>query len=288
MSNKLFGEYLVEGGHVKADDLVKALVQQQKLAKSPAEVVFESKILSAADILLVMGEQSRNQIEFRRAASEIGKWNAEFEKKLDQGLRQSRPPIGEILVKNGATTYEILTRALDEFLSSHVNEAPKAQVFSSPAAVVQPAAAVQSSTVVFSQQVDQSLAAGYCELVTPDFASRFLTSMEFIESSPTDLVVEALSHDVHQVVGVAVLAQLGATSKLLKLFEQKYSAASAKLSSDGGVAIKVMALLAKPVMRWCESVAASLAVEQAEVFASKNQELSAVYQDILAKLEGAK
>lgn len=123
---KLFGEFLLEKGILKENVLLDALIAQIKSQPPVCEVVLQDKLLSPAQILKIMNIQSRERKGFIEACKDQKLWSESLAAQVQSKILLSRKPLGQILVQNGALTLDVMTKALDEFLSGvdKVDETP--------------------------------------------------------------------------------------------------------------------------------------------------------------------
>jgi hypothetical protein len=120
---KLFGQYLVEKGLLKEDELVLALVDQIKKLPSIIEIIFEKKMLSSKEILSILLLQQNEKLSFVEAAKKLQLWTKELELKVDLELSYKKIPLGELLVSSKVLSLESIVEALDEFLTESSQEA---------------------------------------------------------------------------------------------------------------------------------------------------------------------
>lgn len=118
MSNKYFGQFLVEKKIITEDILVEALIKQLRTSKMFFEVLYEKKNLNASAVLKVFEEQQKNDIDFRSAAKNLELWKEDYDSMIEHELKISRTPLGQILVEQGLIDLKQLTLFLDEFLAT--------------------------------------------------------------------------------------------------------------------------------------------------------------------------
>lgn len=123
---KLFGEFLVEKNILSEEQLLELLMQQLRDLPTVGEVVFREKLLSTRDILRTMAHQTRQGIEFRTAARELGLWNDSIEKQVAEFSARKRMYLGQLVVNCGRATLPQMEALLDEYLVS-VQQERKAQ-----------------------------------------------------------------------------------------------------------------------------------------------------------------
>jgi hypothetical protein len=303
---KFFGEYLVEKGLVNPDDLVKALLEQVNTTPSVAAVTHELGLMGAKEMLLVLGHQSRQQVEFKKAATDLGKWTPEIDATVLKTLSQKKIPIGQILVKNRATSFDILTKALDEFLSQEVTEESQASRVSAtvavpasppppssnlavPAASSAPAAAAQaaggSKGFEFATGLNPAMTAELVDFFNPDFQNRLKMSFEFLSSSPTDLVAEVTQKDVHQLLGVAVMAQATLSAKIIQKYEDSFVKAFDQLNQGAQESLQLISQLGPILVELIAVLVQSIQRSQAEKDGSVGDEYNERVSQFFAAIE---
>jgi hypothetical protein len=114
---KLFGEYLVEKGHLSKSGLLTALVQQIKTIPSITEVIFDQGLMEHESMLKVLLHQHHNKLGFAEAAKQLNLWTPEIHNQLDKHIVESKIPLGEILVNSGTVSLDVIAEALDVFLT---------------------------------------------------------------------------------------------------------------------------------------------------------------------------
>ena len=114
---KFFGQYLVSKGIISEDVLADALIEQLIKLPSVVEVVRKKNLLPASVLLNVFARQTEKQLEFKHACNDLGVWNSEIDTLVKKELELLRVPLGQILIKKGATDLQTITKGLDEFLS---------------------------------------------------------------------------------------------------------------------------------------------------------------------------
>jgi hypothetical protein len=118
MTNKYFGEFLVEKKLIQSSALIDALICQIEDLPSIPRIIKDEKLLSDDQIMQVFIHQQKNQCEFLSACQTLGFLNQGLISKLESNLKNRRKPLGEILVSLNLLDLKNLTKALDEFLSS--------------------------------------------------------------------------------------------------------------------------------------------------------------------------
>lgn len=114
---KYFGEFLVKKGIIDELTLVKALLEQMRAMPSIAEIAFEAKLLDANVLLSVFKLQSEQGLDFKQACMQLSLWKESFQSPIKEAMTLKRIPLGQILIREGYTDLEEMTKALDEFLS---------------------------------------------------------------------------------------------------------------------------------------------------------------------------
>jgi HPt (histidine-containing phosphotransfer) domain-containing protein len=113
---KLFGQYLVDKGVISKSDLVRALIIQLENTPSVTSVILENDLLTTDQLYQIFQLQADHKSGFIEAARELGCWGTKIQEQVEKILSSKRKPIGEILVKLGATEISNISKALDEFL----------------------------------------------------------------------------------------------------------------------------------------------------------------------------
>lgn len=113
---KLFGQYLVDKGVISKSDLVRALIIQLENTPSITSVILENDLLTTDQLYQIFQLQADHKSGFIEAARELGCWGTKIQEQVEKILSSKRKPIGEILVKLGATEISNISKALDEFL----------------------------------------------------------------------------------------------------------------------------------------------------------------------------
>jgi hypothetical protein len=161
---KLFGEYLIEKGVVTEQALLSALVEQIKQTPSVCEIVFHDALVPPAELLKALTIQSKKQISFVDACKELGLWNEQIMESVKTKTSALRTPVGQILVKQGAASFDALTHALDDFLGDiEKPETQAAKVEKTPTEEAQSAPA-QTTTPT----IDLGIVNDYCEIFSTD------------------------------------------------------------------------------------------------------------------------
>ena len=130
MTNKYFGEFLVEKKLIQSSALIDALICQIEDLPSIPRIIKDEKLLSDDQIMQVFIHQQKHQCEFLSACQTLGYLNHNIINKLESNLKNRRKPLGEILVSLNLLDLKNLTKALDEFLSTA--QAPVSSEISKP------------------------------------------------------------------------------------------------------------------------------------------------------------
>lgn len=118
MTLKYFGEYLVSKGIITEEILVNALVKQTQGLPTILDIIHKKRLLDSPIILKVMKFQSENRVDFKYACQKLSVWDPHFEKEVENEIHSVKTPLGQILIKMGASDLNIITRAMDDFLSN--------------------------------------------------------------------------------------------------------------------------------------------------------------------------
>ena len=111
----MFGEYLVARNYVSSEDLFAALLEQMNALPPEIMILYQQQKITAAEGLKILVTQSEGNIEFRGAMTLLGLWRAEMDDIVLSELAKHRIPIGQILIRRGALSSEILGAALDDY-----------------------------------------------------------------------------------------------------------------------------------------------------------------------------
>ena len=114
---KLFGEYLVEKGYLSESALLTALIQQLKTIPSITELVFEKKIMHHDQILNILLLQHHKKSGFIESAKELNLWTSAIQNEVENEISRVKIPLGEVLVRSGVVSLEVIAEALDCFLT---------------------------------------------------------------------------------------------------------------------------------------------------------------------------
>jgi hypothetical protein len=219
---KLFGEYLIEKGIVTEKALLSALIEQIKLSPSVCEIVFQDALIPPADLLRAITIQSKKQIGFMEACKELGLWTDEVMNLVKSKASAARTPVGQILIKQGAATFDVLTHALDEFLGD-IESLPK---------VTNAASIVETPAVAAAP--DRGVVNDYCEIFSSEKKQeldQFSVTAELNQES-----IQKFKESIHVIGGAARFIGAKCSEKLITEMEEILSIAMKvgvdKLSPD--------------------------------------------------------
>lgn len=134
---KLFGEFLVEKGHIQEDILVQAIVQQVSLLPSAPEIILQRKLLPHNQLLAILKHQAQWQTDFSMSAQALGLWSPELRSAILKSIAEVRMPLGQILINMGALEAEALPHLLDEYFVENIKSASEGK-FSDQSVVISP------------------------------------------------------------------------------------------------------------------------------------------------------
>ena len=222
-----FGEYLVSKGHIKPEALVDALIEQTKESPSIAEVARNQQLYSDEDFLNIFSVQSKKNTDFKSAAIELNLWSPEVEQKVDSEIIKTRTPIGQILTKRKAISFDVLTKALDDFLGTlkepEPTTSPSATIApsSEPLPSINPSTESLTTTGFTFHKIDPSLAAEYCDFVDPAQLQRIVSSVNTIPSEnlgepDASGLLKELLHSLHRMKGMARCVRASISEILLE------------------------------------------------------------------------
>lgn len=113
---KLFGEFLVEKKYINADNLVHSLISQVKMTRPVVDIIYSKKLLDPNQILSALQLQASKNMEFITACKEMNLWTDDIESEVHKEASKGRPPIGQILIRDGYIESKKLIEALDEYM----------------------------------------------------------------------------------------------------------------------------------------------------------------------------
>ncbi len=112
---KLFGQYLIDKGHVSQKQLLECLIEQSNLMQSIPKLCFDHKILEENDIFEILKSQATSKKDFVTLATDMGLWSQEKQDKLEAESKKSRPKIGQLLIEKGIIPNEKLAQILADY-----------------------------------------------------------------------------------------------------------------------------------------------------------------------------
>ncbi len=116
----LFGEFLLNQGLVKEDDLVSALDEQQQNKMPMGQMAVQKGLLDSKDLFKVLTEQRkrlRDANDFGRIAMEMGMLNETQVNELVESQTTTNELLGNLLVGKGILPREKLVQVLRDFNS---------------------------------------------------------------------------------------------------------------------------------------------------------------------------
>ncbi len=199
---KLFGEYLVEKKIVTASQLVAALIKQNAMLPSVAEVAFEKKIISPEQILSIFKIQHASKTGFIEAARELNIWNNEFHQDVEKHISSLRMPLGQILIEMTSIPLESITHALDDFLAE-INDV---QV-----------TAPSVETPISANIIDHS---HFCEVLNEERKQTLFSSLNLMKAGDVSLSPLQTAKDIlHILKGAARFAAVTQSESLIAIME---------------------------------------------------------------------
>jgi hypothetical protein len=212
---KLFGEFLVEKGLINKDLLADALVEQVRTMPSYVELAWKGKLLSADDLLNVLKLQTVKRIGFLEAMHELGLWNEALEQTLLKSGGSARTPLGEILVKRGVVSLEMIAHSLDEFLGE-IKAAP-----AEAAAPVSVPAAASGHVSSAATAATSGSALVFFETFSPDLKGKLEELSERFNSGTNSgrEQIKEVFDEVHRIRGASRLANAVKSEEYCAFFE---------------------------------------------------------------------
>lgn len=205
---KYFGQYLVSKGIISEELLTDALIEQLSDLPSVVGIVRKKNLLSSSQLLAVFACQTEKQLEFKQACADLGIWNNEINDTVKKELEGLRVPLGQILIKKGATDLQTITKALDEFLSrveapavdSKVPTAPAPKTKSEAPVVVEASAPQPTpiSTGATDSQIDVVLLDEFVSFLTDERLQNFRSLFVELDGSNGPLSSESLNEHLKQ------------------------------------------------------------------------------------------
>lgn len=136
---KYFGEFLVEKNILSADQLVKAVLKQTSTQPLAAQVSYDTRLLSAQELMQVFSFQQTHQVDFIAAGEATGLLTKEKKERLTRELHEFQIPLAKILMDDQIAQPKDLIHAMDEYLAvAQVQVQIKDQVPHPGQAVAQP------------------------------------------------------------------------------------------------------------------------------------------------------
>lgn len=209
---KLFGEFLVEKGLINKDLLADALVEQVRTMPSYVELAWKAKLLGSDDLLRLLKLQAEKRVGFLEALRELGLWTENIEQILMKSGNAARTPLGEILVKRGVVSLEMIAHSLDEFLG---------EVKSAPA----PAASTVAAPAEAPRKPEASRSGGnsaiFLETFSPDIKVKLEDLAEPFQGggNPGRELIKGIYDEVHRIRGASRIAGLAKAEDLCGQFE---------------------------------------------------------------------
>jgi len=119
----LFGEFLLNQGLVKEEELVSALDEQQQNKMPMGQMAVQKGLLDSKDLFKVLTEQRkrlRDANDFGRIAVEMGLLKEEQVEELVESQTTTNELLGNLLVSKGVLPQEKLVQLLREYNSACV------------------------------------------------------------------------------------------------------------------------------------------------------------------------
>ncbi len=125
MIPKFFGQYLLERGIVKREQLIEAIKYQEEIKQKLGEVALEKGYLTEAQIKKIHNEQKTTDLMFGELAVKLGFLN---ENQLDELItiqKNNHIFLGEALVKKGFVSQKTIDNQLDKFKEEQKDISPE-------------------------------------------------------------------------------------------------------------------------------------------------------------------
>ncbi|MDH4467656.1 MAG: hypothetical protein QE271_06315 [Bacteriovoracaceae bacterium] len=215
----LFGEYLVEKGHLSKSALLAALVMQIKSIPSIVEVLFDKGLMDHESLLKILVQQHHSKSGFVEAAKHLKLWTKEIHDQVDKHIVQIKIPLGEILVKSGIVSLDIIADSLDYFLTE-TKFAPDAlhkQINAAPpvVAVVSGSSAAKDLNTYFEQfsldsylELKTLLTLSHHKPLSPSIISKVFDSLQlykgttrFVGLPKSELVIGHMLKGLEKLIG---------------------------------------------------------------------------------------
>ncbi len=227
---KLFGQYLVDKGVISKSDLVRALIIQLENTPSVTSVILENDLLTTDQLYQIFQLQADHKSGFIEAARELGCWGTKIQEQVEKILSSKRKPIGEILVKLGATEISNISKALDEFLGE-LGSTPAPVAVSAPVETLETEVedilseiqAIEETIEVPAEESESGLNSDvvtYCEKFSLDTFLEATSLLSFDQAGvfTSERVKEAVEL-LHSLKGTARFAQLVRSEAVINSME---------------------------------------------------------------------
>jgi len=110
-----FGEYLVKRGWITEEQLLGALIEQDRMPEHEAKVLLDAGAVAASDLLRAFDHATDTGVGFVRALREQGSWTERIEEALAKCRSERRMPIGLVLARRKVLPLLKVVEALEEF-----------------------------------------------------------------------------------------------------------------------------------------------------------------------------
>ena len=116
MKRKLFfGEYLIQKGLITEEDMLQALAEQKRLTPNFEKLALEYGVLNMKQVFAILTRQAASDLSFAQVARREGYLSASEIEMVENGLREQRLGIGEVLVRMGRLEARQMHDQLAEF-----------------------------------------------------------------------------------------------------------------------------------------------------------------------------
>ena len=112
----LFGEFLVQKGHLDAATVLGLLMDQIRSQPAVADIVYQNNLLAETQQLEVLRLQSRTGWDYQQACVELNYWTDALAQEVVEKSAKARIPLGHLIVSRGIIKFGDLTKILDEFV----------------------------------------------------------------------------------------------------------------------------------------------------------------------------
>ncbi len=116
MSDAFFGQYLLSKGIIDAQQLAKALTEQEVINKKLGELALAQNLLVEKQIREILALQTKEDLFFGEGAQKLGYLTQEQVDKLVKVQLEQHVCLGEVLIKLGYITKEQRDETLAEFI----------------------------------------------------------------------------------------------------------------------------------------------------------------------------